>query len=314
MNIVKEYYRLSELERHFGISEEDIHYLAEKDEIRLSLFCNKAKFVIGGWVKDKCKNTKFCGYSIVNYQGAIELSPIEYQNLKTSGKLSAIYATLQQKDKIQHVSKEYPFQVNTPNLVIEEWRPKQIEQISWKLIPAMFLPYERENLEKQALDFLGLFVGMKTVADIKKSKQQKEMVLNHSERKFLTDDIRILHDTALEAVRILTGQKTKTTQQPALNNKLDKELVKKERNNDLHDLLKRIIVKKPSFSAKQIWAAIEMDFAIDEGEREFDEYNILRDVSASEILWESRYANGGTLKFSSLSVTVSNIRKKINTN
>lgn len=82
--VVKEYYRLSELERYFGISEDDVKYLVENDKIRLSLFCSHAKFIVGEWIDNKDSKTKFCGNSVVNYQGAIELSPTEYQKLKAS--------------------------------------------------------------------------------------------------------------------------------------------------------------------------------------------------------------------------------------
>ena len=250
----------------------------------------------------------------MNYQGAIELPPTEYQELKNSDKLSSLYAILQQKERVQHVSQKYPFQIKTPNWLIEEWNPQQLELTSKNYILAMFLPYERENIEKQAADFFGVFIGNKTVAEIKKSMQQKEMVLRHNEHGFLVDDIRILHETALKAVQFLTGKVKEPAHQTTSMSKINNQYSKKERNSDLHDLLKRVIIEKPSYSAKQIWTAIELDFTIDEGEREFDQYNILRDVSASELLWESRYGNGGTFKFSSLGTTVSKIRKKINTN
>lgn len=156
-----------------------------------------------------------------------------------------------------------------PNWLIEEWSPRQLEQTSNNYNLAMFLPYERENVEKQAADFFGGGIGNKTVADIKKSMQQKEMVLRYSEHEFLIDDIRILHDVALEAVQILKGTVAGPTYKASLVSNTNNQDSKKERNGDLHDLLKRIIIEKPSYSAKKIWAAIEQDFSIDEGEREF---------------------------------------------
>lgn len=81
-------------------------------------------------------------------------------------------------------------------------------------------------------------------------------------------------------------------------------------SNDLHEVLGHMLLAAERDSAKEIWQVLEREAATSEGERTFDRYNILVDVSGSEVLWRDR-AKGKEhyFSFASLGPTLTKIRK-----
>lgn len=65
---MKKYYRLSELEKTFGISVDDAHYLNSETDVSFCVFCPISDVILGGYRKGK-----FVGFSCASYSGLISL-------------------------------------------------------------------------------------------------------------------------------------------------------------------------------------------------------------------------------------------------
>ena len=89
---------------------------------------------------------------------------------------------------------------------------------------------------------------------------------------------------------------------------------KQTRSNQLTELLERIVSANPTISAKQAWRVIETEVELETDERLYDIDGILKDVTNSEIAWQSRYGNSSITKLSTFDAAVSRVRKRLNAN
>lgn len=85
------------------------------------------------------------------------------------------------------------------------------------------------------------------------------------------------------------------------------------RSSDFSHLVNIIISSQPHISAKEFWTILEKEIQTDEGQREYDKYNILTQQIGNEIFWRSRYGNSGSQKFNSINTTLSRAKKKLKT-
>lgn len=85
----------------------------------------------------------------------------------------------------------------------------------------------------------------------------------------------------------------------------------KKRSNQLTELLERILIANPKISAKAAWRVLEDEVSKDIDERLYDVDAILKDVSNTEIAWQSRYGNSSITKLSTFDGAVSRVRKRI---
>ena len=89
---------------------------------------------------------------------------------------------------------------------------------------------------------------------------------------------------------------------------------KKTRSNQLTELLERIVSANPTISAKEAWRVIETEVELETDERLYDIDAILKDVTNSEIAWQSRYGNSSITKLSTFDAAISRVRKRLNAN
>jgi len=99
--------------------------------------------------------------------------------------------------------------------------------------------------------------------------------------------------------------------QPTIHTIRLQQTEKKTRSNQLTELLERIVADNPKISAKQAWRVLETEVALDIDERIYDTDAILKDVSNTEIAWQSRYGNSSVTKLSTFDAAVSRVRKRL---
>lgn len=84
---------------------------------------------------------------------------------------------------------------------------------------------------------------------------------------------------------------------------------RRTRENQLHELIERILAHKPDISAKDAWTIIQSDS--EKEERLFDTYNILDRVDANCIEWTSRGGEYQAMTWKSFQAKLSQIKKNV---
>ncbi|WP_105175255.1 hypothetical protein [Pseudoalteromonas sp. T1lg122] len=80
---MKKYYRLSELEKAFGISFDDAHYLNSETDVSFCIFCPTSDVTLGDYRKGK-----FVGFGCALYSGLISLDKSQQTELFENKKVS----------------------------------------------------------------------------------------------------------------------------------------------------------------------------------------------------------------------------------
>lgn len=161
--IVKDYYRLEELESKFGITVSDVHYLVEQNKISLAFYRKTEKYLVGGWLKNG-----FVGYGAVNYEGMVTVDRDVGLKLFSKGKADTLNFHLCERDKINYLTGEYPFSIQIPNNYLCKWTAKSLENLEWMRIPARIYPIEADS----GISMLGDTI--KKIADVKLQDKSKE--------------------------------------------------------------------------------------------------------------------------------------------
>ncbi|WP_076541095.1 hypothetical protein [Shewanella sp. UCD-KL21] len=320
---MKSYYRISELQSTFGLSEADLQYLCTDTEVSFCLYCKTQNIVIGGWSKGK-----FNGFGSAKYAGLISMTKEQQFELFEKNKISIRCSTLLQKNKILHYSSDYPFSVEIPNGVIQKWFNVTFEQLpfdraSFKNMPFIFYPQERTSMLKDFERFCEEVAAMANPASLKTPKKPNEIELFYSVKTFLLEDVCITSEELEnvkahfsidvspsvkfenKVVEVVTQKSLPSTEFKAL-----KASNAKEREYDLNVLIADIVAFNKFITAKEVWSILEEESKLQNSEREFDKYNILKAVVDDELMWESRYGRSGKQKFSSLNTTLSRIKKR----
>jgi hypothetical protein len=305
--IKKEYYRLDELNKRFDITYDEVRYSVESGSLKLAFHVSNEKFVIG-----RIHLTKgLIASGIASYSGLVSISDNEQLELIKNDSIKSRQFTLLQKSNITQLESEYPFESSIPNALLAEWKPKSLEQIIFGTVSATICPKEQKNALKTAGQSF-----LKVLADIGK-KPENDVKVDTSiydkfpDFQFLFKDIELTQKdicVLYQDLELLGIVNEATNPVKKFEVKSHPVSEKASRTNDFHDLLKRILREQPSLSAKKIWIILEKECDLPNGERQYDEHNILRDIFDGEIYWISIHQNENYFKFSSLAATLSKLK------
>lgn len=255
--------------------------------------------------------------------------------LINKGRARALEFGLIKRKNMQHIDVSYPFRTPTPNTFMHSWEPLDKQELLERPLGARLFPKEGINL----LELVGsLYKG---IADISQKAKEAgivekadgfETIPRSESEKFdikdqnqllKTADILVLHQDLVRLgiikeqpapLSLEQEQKQAQIESKSAETKLD-ELpppeTPKKRSNQLTDLLERILLANPKISAKEAWRVLEDEVSRDLDERTFDIDGILKDVSHSEIAWQSRYGNSSITKLSTFDGLVSRVRKRL---
>lgn len=314
---MKKYYRLAELKESFGFSLSDINYLVAESNVQFCLYCKTSEVVIGGW-----REGKFIAFGKADYSGLILINATEQTELFEKNKLSITQGKLLQKDKLLGYNQCYPFNVVTPNTVIEEWKARPLDEIEWLQLPFRFYPEERKSNIKM---FEGLVEQLGAIAEIKNTKTyshetfpnplitvKKELFFHW--KHFNLDDVCILSDEVKKAQQFMSiteSSVNNTTPIELAPSELKQEI--KTRTDDFNDLLIEIIKAKPKKTAKEYWRIIEEESSELEGCRIFDKNNLIRSISENDAIeWiDKKSRPRKSISFGSFSNRVTRMNKLI---
>ncbi|MDO6686732.1 MULTISPECIES: hypothetical protein [unclassified Agarivorans] len=325
---------LSEVGRFSKLTESDISLHTNPSELEFACYTKSTKSIIGAVVEGR-----FRGIGVYNYRGWMGVSAKSASNIIDSGKSQVYFGRATANAGVELVSEVYPFQVYYPNNLIAEWgRPSEMSDYPHlRVYPYFIERASNQRLMAQGQEmFFGAMKGLASLrkdfdpedehvlkyeADITKSKEDAELtpelILSEIGFTFQRSELGI----SLASLKKLEAQMfgSPEVEQPIAGKQI--QAIEPEQtntltfNNDLHEVLYNILIAGGDTSHKGVWRTLENEFAKDEGERPFDKYNILLDVSATELLWVSRAGlNRQTMKFSSLATALSKLKKRIISN
>lgn len=265
---MKKYYRLSELEKAFGISVDDAYYLNSETDISFCVFCPTSDVILGGYRKGK-----FVGFGCASYSGLIALEKAQQTELFENKKVNLKGSVILQKDKISDYTPDYPFTVKVPNPVIIEWLSAPYADIPFQQLPYIFKPDQRKSMPKQIIKTF-YELGAKNDDSLSKlpekfdPRKPLEDELFKSSKTFKFDDICITSSELEKAKAYLF----KTPEQDATLNMRPIDI-----------LLTNIIAQFPTLKPSQIWEKLKSDITNDP--RSFDTDEIIDEIGEDTMYW-----------------------------
>jgi hypothetical protein len=289
---LKKYYKLTELDKAFGISVDDAHYLNSETDVSFCVFCSTSDVILGGYRKGK-----FVGLGCASYSGLVSLEKAQQTKLFENKEVSLKGSVILQKDKVSGYTPAYPFTVKVPNPIITEWLSAPFAEIPFLQLPYIFKPEQRENMLKQAIKiFNGL--GGENIDSLSKLPEKldprKPVVdeLFSSSKIFKFDDLCITSNELEKAKSYLF----KTPEQ---------DTTSKLRPIDI--LLTNMIAQFPVLKPSQIWEKLKSDLANDP--RAFDTDEIIDELGDDALYWFDHNAEIQQMKKKSFYNLVSRLKK-----
>lgn len=313
--ILKNYYRIEELKIRFDISESDILYWLENEQISFVTPQPNQKYVIGGWAEGGA----FIGYGIAEYKGLIAVSSEVEKQIFEKGKAVINSCWLTEKDKIIYISESYEFKVPLPNNYIKYWQPNMLSNIEWNKIPAKRYPTigkDNAQLFKVAIESISGSISGKDVSNLFDDESQIKDVLKAPFLQIKKEDLCVTQAQLINLGVIKPDKGSESTQNIANNISLLKinsqEPIK--RSSQLTTLIERIVIAKPKIKTIEVWRRLRVEVETDLLDREYDTEGILKDMTANELFWDSRYGHSPSVKKSTFDAKVSRIRTRLGIN
>mgnify|MGYP000657107989 CR=1 FL=1 len=266
---MKKYYKLTELDKAFGISIDDAHYLNSETDISFCLYCKTSDVILGGYRKGK-----FVGFGCASYSGLISLEKAQQTELFENKKVSIKGSVILQKDKISGYTPDYPFAVKVPNPVIIEWLSAPYADIPFQQLPYIFKPVQCKSMPKQIIKTF-YELGAKNEESLSKlpekfdPRKPLEDELFKSSKTFTFDDVCIEPNELEKAKHYLFG---------------NKEVSASNTNLRLIDaMLINMLNKFPNDKPSKIWERLKED--LNNEPRKFDTDEIIDELGDDTLYW-----------------------------
>ena len=290
---MKKYYKLTELDKAFAISIDDIYYLSSETDVSFCLYCRTSDIILGGY-----KDSKFFCFGKATYSGLIKLTKAQQTTIFESKKLSLIKSTILQKDKVAGYDSEYPFTIELPNKMFKGWLAAPFEKIPLVTIPFYFQPEQRQSMLKQFCK------GIFDISDNKEKLIEKASAvfdpsqpvpdeLFPTSKIFTFDDICIEPDELERAKHYLFGNK----EESASNTKL----------RPIDTMLINMLIEFPNDRPSKIWERLKDDLRNEP--RKFDTDEIVDEVGKDTLYWFDDSAEIQQIKRKSFYNLVSRLKK-----
>ncbi|MBU2877715.1 hypothetical protein [Aliiglaciecola lipolytica] len=310
----KKYYRISELSRNTEIHLEDYEYIVEnfKEDLYAKVYDQPVVIISANslfsdqnlsdlpndWdelarqaeVLESNSVTTYTGLTVGRYSGLIRLVKNSKKDILRNQNITTCHVILDELKGLKFSSNIYPFDTYLPNEVLTNWDSHEYAELPISGLESFLITSTFGQLQKCYRKF--------TLQDLIVTDHQtehvKQLLIAHEEPPIPTE-------VAIESARE-TGHEIKRD----FNFEFDVPI-----GNDFNQLLCMMLKDDLAISAKAAWAVLEREVATDEGDRDYDNYNILRSISATEVCWTSRYGNDDYFQFPSMGPTLTRLRKKV---
>ena len=198
---------------------------------------------------------------------------------------------------------------------MKSWQPKQVSDITWGRIPAKRYPTASKDPQQSFMVMLESFNDSDAKSFFKKQKELKD-ILSSPYLEIKKEELCASHAQLVELGIVLQEKSTEDVKVLAKNSlptdvKLEKPV---KRSSQLTMLIERIVLAKPNMKAIEVWRQLRVEVQMDVLDREYDTEGILKDMTPSELLWDSRYGHSPSVQKTSFDSKVSRIKKNLGLN
>lgn len=305
-NMKGPWYTLEEATQKLGLSRSELIYLIAEKEVLPTVHTKARSFLLfrhnnNGWTgRASCQ---YRGHLVLHHNNIMKLMDNEELYLNTGSCL------LLEQNGILSWSSSYPFAKPLPHDPLTEWIPTDQDNIKLPQLLATPLPKEAETGLSAINRGLKAYKKAEGLNDLTQtshlfmdSKPLLSLLFKENSL-FIPDNLRI---PASEINRYQQIKSALTTRGPKDQKRIEPV---KERENQLHTLIERIVIDQPKVSAKKAWRLIENDCELDEPL--FDHDGILMRVDDKCIEWRSRHGREQSLKYRSFCTQLGKIKKQI---
>jgi hypothetical protein len=278
--IKKEYYRLNDLNRYFGITLDDIRYWIERGVIPLKFHRTDAVFVIG----DPESQLSFCGHGYVFYDGLVELYQYHDTELIKNGFTTTYNVYLCERERIEFIDIHCPQAIAPPNQYIKSWEAKHPDQIQGEYFLAM---ENHDVVQSKSIEKNSITNGFL----IKLDSNSPELHIEVKPVRYELEQICITEESLLELGVIESD--LLTCRSKAMQKSNDEQILTEQKSmprhrfaNQFQELLARIVNRDRTLKPKQIHRILSNECKIDEDERTFDTDHIMLDCVNGVLVWK----------------------------
>ncbi len=307
-------YPLTEASEILGMSLTELKYHIETGDIQAVLYTKPRRMLLFG----NMGFNQWIGCATCEYRGHLKVKQHHISTLLDNEPvtLGQDSGRLLDASGIRYLSNHYPYCGELPLLPIKEWKSFPKEEILQRAlkVSATPLPIEKEPAMKSLADTVKAATSTIGNPEITSafsgilSYSGPNYVLDLNENSvFSPDDLRI---PTSEVNQFLAKQKSKAQEKRLIESvKASSPRSSGKRENQLHTLMERILIKFPKASTKEVWKIIEQE--VESDDPVFDTDRILRQVDADCIEWCSRYGAECSMSWSAFGTRLSKIRKKL---
>jgi hypothetical protein len=274
----KTYYKISEIDKRFGLTLEDIQFLVENKKLKLSFFSPKDNYLIGNQT-----NAGFIGIGTVTYEGVIGINRNDALSILRKEQVKINTFALLEPENCNDWSGQYPFDVECPNDYICDWVATNPATLKWPFFPARLIPKQTSNSMKMFVNSMAKSLeacsanNNEFMEQFRKYEDKPDKFLRFSSRTIEFRDACILKSDL-----------------DNLNQKIGPTEGSPDFSNIFHNLVNNLIQSQPKLSAAKLWRFIKAQFDLENDD--IDPDSILREVSDNEIIWEDSEGKDRTMK------------------
>ncbi|GEM_PF-4457070 len=295
-----EFYTVAQASRVLACEPDELEHFIELGKIPVFLYAKKDKFVI--------TNGGRTGLALVTYTGLFRPKKEHIEDLCAYDEFAAEDEVVLFADGIIDWADLPPIDID---IYLQE---AGLPITSWKAT--------RQQDIEQKREYIALLynhphpIGDYLQSEHKKRRDEELAVSGHTDMPqhsysgfwiYSASDIRISH-ADLMAFKANTQSKpsqANPSNSPSATIKLDRQ-----RHNQLHELILRVLFAAPKMPARDVWKELKKD--ISRVQKKFDHDEILLEVSDEKIEWVSRYGHEQPHLWKSFPGTVSRLRKAVN--
>jgi len=260
------------------------------------------------------RNRRNYGHATCVYQGHITLPGNLLPALLDgdSIQMGENFGALLDPEGVLSYSTTYPFKRPTPRDWLYDWNPINQEKLNLEAARATPLPYESQPLQEHLASLTKMFEQIQTESTNLNTSSYlpddiNKLELNfHSNANFSTEDLKI---PASEIKRYKCDCAASLSDALTTDNSNEHKTTTKARTNQLHELIKRILITNPDISAKSVWRVIEKE--TDRDDPLFDHENLLLKVDSNCIEWKNKYHKEHVLTWSSFITLLSKLKARL---
>lgn len=299
------YYTLSEAQELLSLRETELLFAVEKGELTpVVITASRPMLVV-----TRSETGAWTGHATCTYRGPLvmhkqtikRLLDEERFRLRTSTAIPLEYGD------ISGWSTDYPFKKQTPHGPIKAWNPRALAELQPYSFGVTPLPREFQPVTNMFGDMLAKMAAVSP----EMNEVYRETTLQNGPKPAGLDTLELDFDSrsafSREDLRI---PKSEIDKRLNLTTKASpNSLPAEERENQLHDLIYRVLAANPGIKAKAAWRLIEEDHALESPV--YDSDDIIEVIDTDSIQWRSRYGKSQSLAWGSFQTLLPRLRNKM---